>query len=929
VKNLMMLCLLLPLGERAFSQHWQQQADYFIDVQLNDSAKTLDGFARIRYTNASPDTLRFLWFHLWPNAYKHDRTAFSDQLLANGNTRFYFSGPGEKGYINRLHFKAGGQTARTEDHPEHIDILKVFLPEPLAPGDSVTLTTPFHVKLPFNVSRGGYWGRSFQVSQWYPKVAVYDQKGWHPLPYLDQGEFYGNFGNYEVQITLPSGYVVAATGALQDSSEQEWLRTRPLPQPLRKTAKPVVQQRESGMKTLRFRQAGVHDFAWFANERFIVKQDTCALPSGRVVKVASYYTPEEAGRWGKSLDYAKEALRFYSSQVGDYPYNTLSIVQGPPSFSGGMEYPTITLVAPIEEERELEATIVHEVGHNWFYGVLASNEREHPWMDEGLNTFYERKYLQAKYRKQPQTEELFFRTKADRKRDQPILTPSAEFSPANYGLVAYYKTAEWMALLEEKLGEARFRLLMQDYYRQWSFRHPQPADFLQLVGTALGSDSTRYIALLQKKGTLPKEGGPAFSVVSPFKKGSIDNYLRRPAKNILFLSPAIGFNSYDKLLVGAIVSNYKLPPSRFQYLLVPMLGTGSGELTGLGRLSYTLSSEGLVRKTDFFLAAARFSMNDFRDTAGKRLLMQFAKLAPGFRLTLREPHPRSTLTRYLQWKTFLISEESLRIRPDTLINGGDTALLTQYATPSAQRYLNQLRLVVENHRALYPYSVQLQVEQSTDFLRPALTANYYFNYPKEGGLQVRFFAGAFIYLNGKDLSKQFANDRYHLNLTGANGYEDYTYSDYFIGRNRFEGFASQQLMIRDGGFKVRTDLLASKVGKTDEWLMALNLNTSVPQHLNPLSVLPVKIPLRIFADLGTYADSWKAGATGDRFLYDIGLHLPLFRESLNIYIPLLYSKVYGDYFKSTLGNNRFFKTISFNINLFNRDLQALNREIEF
>ena len=167
----------------SFSQYWQQKVDYTIDVTLNDKEKTLDAFEKIVYTNNSPDTLRFIWFHLWPNAYKNDKTAFSDQALELGNTEFYFSDKEQKGYINRLDFKADGITAKTEDHPQHIDIIKLVLPKPLAPGQQTVITIPFHEKLPFNFSRGGYDGESFQITQWYPKPAVYDKDGWHPMPF--------------------------------------------------------------------------------------------------------------------------------------------------------------------------------------------------------------------------------------------------------------------------------------------------------------------------------------------------------------------------------------------------------------------------------------------------------------------------------------------------------------------------------------------------------------------------------------------------------------------------------------------------------------------------------------------------------------------------------------------------------------------------
>ncbi|MGZ3837526.1 MAG: M1 family metallopeptidase [Flavisolibacter sp.] len=937
------LFILLASPKTGFSQYWQQAVNYTIDVSLDDRQKVLDGFEKIQYRNNAPDTLAFLWFHIWPNAYKNDRTAFSDQSLENGNTKFYFSSPEERGYINRLDFKVDGITAKTEDHPQYIDVIRVLLPKPLAPGQTITITTPFHVKLPFNFSRSGFDGQSFQITQWYPKPAVYDKNGWHPLPYLDQGEFYSEFGNYDVHITLPRSYVVAATGVLQDQEERNWLKTRAAPaaplmkkavpapgkrsgqHPLTKAATPPAEER----KTLHFLQDSVHDFAWFADRNFIVNQDSCRLPSGRVVEVATYYTPTEAPTWKNSLLFAKDAIRFYSREVGEYPYATCTAVQGPQSFGGGMEYPTITIISPTESEKELDITMAHEIGHNWFYGILASNERVHPWMDEGINSFYENKYTLLKYGRPSQEEEIFFQTMALRKKDQPIETPAAQFSPENYELVAYHKTAEWMRYLEERLGPEHFRQTMQQYYLQWRFKHPQPEDFKAVVTQQAGTDVSDVFALLNQKGILPGRAYTGFSVVSPFKKHSFSQYVKNPTKQALLLSPAIGVNAYDKLMVGGLLTNYKLPPNPFQFLLVPLYATGSHQFTGLGKLNYTLSSAGPIRKTDVFINASRFSMDEFNDTLGNHLKMQFSKIVPGVKFTFRQKDPRSTTTQYLQWKTYFIREESFRSSYDSLFNGPDTTIFTHYATPAASRYLNQVQWVLENDRALYPFDFTVQLEQAKDFLRPVITGDYFFNYPKAGGLQLRFFAGKFIYLNGKTITKQFDNDRYFLNMTGPKGYEDYTYSDYFLGRNKFEGLENQQIMIRDGGFKVRTDLLSDKIGKTDDWLMAVNLASTLPDKINPLSVLPVKIPLRVFLDVGTYAAPWKKNADADRFLFDAGFYIPLFRESLNIYIPLFYNKVYGDYFKSTLTGSRFLKTISFSINLYNRDLRQLNREIEF
>ena len=199
------------------------------------------------------------------------------------------------------------------------------------------------------------------------------------------------------------------------------------------------------------------------------------------------------------MQLCKDAIHFYSDHVGEYPYNVASAVQGPPSFGGGMEYPTITSISPVESERELDITIAHELGHNWFYGILGSNERNHPWMDEGINTFYENKYYSSKYGQRQQLERILFETAAIVKKDQPIETTSEKFSEINYELVAYNKTSEWMRYLEQQLGSESFNKAMREYYRQWQFKHPQPEDFKKTIEQSTGKDLDTIFALLKTR----------------------------------------------------------------------------------------------------------------------------------------------------------------------------------------------------------------------------------------------------------------------------------------------------------------------------------------------------------------------------------------------------------------------------------------------
>ena len=943
-KFIFLLLLAFGLQFTAYSQYWQQQVNYTIDVSLNDKEHTLDGFEKIEYINNSPDTLKFIWFHLWPNAYKNDKTAFSDQLLENGNTKFYFSDKDQKGYINKLDFKVNNLTAKVEDHPQHIDIIKIILPNPLLSGQRITITTPFHVKLPYNFSRGGHDGQTYQATQWYPKPAVYDKNGWHPMPYLDQGEFYSEFGSFDVSITVPQNYVVAATGDLQSPEEKEWLKTRSSYtwEPIKvkekttggqfKTSYQLFPESASTSKTLKYKQNNVHDFAWFADKRFIVSYDTCRLSSGKIIDVFTYYTPAHKEKWNKSISYSKNAIHHYSNLVGEYPYNVVSVVQGPESFGGGMEYPTITIISPGEDAKNLDNTITHEIGHNWFYGILASNERTHPWMDEGLNSYYDAKYNKLKYGEKTKLEQLIFETKAVSKTDQPIETSSEKFSRINYGLTAYYKTAAWMQYLEAQLGTEVFNKAMQEYYSRWQFKHPQPEDFKKSIEESTGKKLDSIFAYISKKGVLPNQQRQGSTTAFIFDIKKLDKYSKQPKKDLYLLGPAIGVNSYDKIMLGGFVTNMKFPPLKFQFLFAPMYATGSKNITGLGLAYYSLYPNGLFQKIETGISGSTFTADQFTDEDGNKTFMVFQKIVPGIKFTLKEKNPRSSFNRYIQFKTFLLGEDALRFYRDTVITlpGPDTTITNKYRTIRENTTLNQLQLVIENNRVLYPYRGELKIEQGKDFLRTAFTGKYFFNYSKKGGLDVRLFAGKFFYTGSKTFTKQFATDRYHLNMTGANGYEDYTYSDYFIGRNKFEGFASQQIMVRDGGFKVRTDLLADKVGRTDDWLVAANFSTTIPDNINPLNLLPFKIPLKLFFDIGTFAEAWKPEAETDRFLFDIGLHIPFFKETINIYIPLVYSEVYKSYIQSTIAKkNRLLKTISFSIDISNFNFRKIDRNLDF
>lgn len=510
---------------QGFSQstYFQQEVNTSIEVTLDDSKHFLNAFEKIEYINNSPDVLNNIILHIWPNAYKNNFSAMANQLDEDGEIEFHFADAEDRGYIDSLDFKFNGKNISYEYYDGNNDIIEFKLTEGLKPGDTLIIETPFRVKIPKGIySRLGHIGESYQITQWFPKPAVYDQNGWHPLPYLSQGEFYSEYGAYDVKITLPKNYVVGATGDMIDGEEElafleknaeetlEMIEKNTVPR--NKLGYPIVNEipSDSEFKTLHFHQENVHDFAWFADKRYHVLKGEVTLPhSGRKVTTWAMFTNNEFDLWAKSIEYLNDATYYYSLWTGDYPYNHVTAVDGSISAGGGMEYPNITVIGESYTDLALEQVIVHEVGHNWFYGILGSNERVNAWMDEGLNTFMENRYTENKY---PDSKmdfgvptkilkimglenfgprgiyDLGYIYNARRNYDQPIQTNSEDFTPMNYGAIVYGKTGIGFDYLLAYLGDSLYDECMHAYFDKWKFKHPQPNDVRKVFEDVSGKD---------------------------------------------------------------------------------------------------------------------------------------------------------------------------------------------------------------------------------------------------------------------------------------------------------------------------------------------------------------------------------------------------------------------------------------------------------
>jgi hypothetical protein len=914
--------------------YWQQEVNYSIEVRLNTVDNSLDGFVKLQYINHSPDTLRFIWIQLGPNAYKNDKTAFSDQLLENGRTDFYFSDPDQKGYINHLDFRVNGSMAETLDHPEYIEIIKLILPHALAPKDSILISTPFHEKLPFAFSGYGYNGHFYQISSWYPKPAVYDQDGWHPIPLLNQGGHYSEFGNFDVHISVPGNYAVASSGELQDAGEKIWVES--LTEVSKNLVKAAVKHRWGSPlpkptadslftnKTLRYTKMHSDEFTWFASDHFLVQHDTIGLASGRIIDAYCFYTDGGTAKWKTGLDYLKRVVRYYSASMVEFPNPCVTIVESGQDKYGDLQYPAIPVVADKPDNLAFDIRIAHSLGLYWTQEIVSPNGRRNPWMTLGMSAYYDNRYAlfaqtldgsgrpssaHQQEKKQPaaigiqELNPIIIDELAKQKLDQPICTSADEFSRINYHFIAFAKSGLWIKALEDSLGTTLFDSCMHVYFQNWQDKHPGPQDFKSIIDGIAGHKTNPLFERLDETGLLDTLKGP--KKIQPTFLFSTHHTDRI---NYIGIGPAAGYNLYDQLMIGLVIHNYNLPSNNFQFLLTPLYALGSHQFNGIGKVSYSWYPDHFLRKLETGLGVARFSTLSGTDSNGHNIVGGFEKLVPFIRLTIKNRSPRATIEKWIELKTYGIAEKGFSY----VVKSTDS--LKSFPSPQkyVTRYLNQLTLHIEDYRVLYPYDVQFQVEQAREFYRLNLSAHYFFNYSDGGGMSVRFFAAKFGYLGERTLEEEFNTAAYQPKLTASRGYlgEDYTYSNYFLGRSEFTGFASQQIMMKDGGLKIRTDLFQDLQGRSDNWIAALNFNSTLPSKL-----LPAVIPLKIFADVGTYAGAWGDNPLTSKFLYVGGLQLSFFKGLLNIYAPIVYSSDFSNSLKTVPEENTFWKKISFSIDI--------------
>lgn len=472
--------------------YWQQRVDYRIDVALDPSTRTVSGSEQVTYHNQSPEALDFLWVHLEQNILRKDSIG---TLTGGGDAVGGPSEPSDGVQLTRV--ASGGLDL---PYVVYDTMMRIDLPAPIAPGQRYEFGIDWSFQVPERVFRrygtmkvkhGTIW----EIAQWFPAVAVFDDvHGWNTLPYLGTGEFYTNFGNYELNITAPRDHLVVATGVLQNpdqvftpvqrerlaaaqqSRETVMIRTQD------EVTDPSSRPSGDGPLTWRFRAENVRTVAFASSEAFLL--DACT--TGKTL-VQSAYSEDSLPVWGKSTQMLATAIEGYNRQWFEYPYPAATNVAG---IEGGMEYPMIIFCSGRNRrsEQSLYGVTTHEIGHNWFPMVVNTDERRHAWMDEGFNTFIN-KYSTREWfpdARAPRPANFAMMMKAP---GVPIMTQADRFNGMQLGILAYEKPGWGLYILREYiLGHERFDAAFRAYIKRWAFKSPQPADFFRTMENVAGMD---------------------------------------------------------------------------------------------------------------------------------------------------------------------------------------------------------------------------------------------------------------------------------------------------------------------------------------------------------------------------------------------------------------------------------------------------------
>jgi len=463
-------------------EYWQQHVDYTMDVKMDVNTFNYEGTQKLIYTNNSPDNLERVFYHLFYNAFQPgSEMDVRSMTIADADTRV-----GDRisklqkedfGFLNVVSLT---QNKIPLKYTTSGTMLEVQLNEPIKSGESAIFEMRFEGQVPPVIRRAGknsQEGVALSMAQWYPKMAEYDFEGWHADPYIGR-EFHGVWGDFDVKLTLDKNYTVGGTGYLQNPNEiGHGYGTKET-------------KNDSDLLTWHFVAPNVHDFTWAADPNFV--HDTLQVPDGPMLHFLYKKSLKRKykKRWKDLQIPASEIMQYYSKNVGKYPYDQYSVIQGG---DGGMEYGMCTLITGERTFESLLGVTAHEIGHTWFQFLMASNESKHPWLDEGFAeytcTLIENSILGVETSEPMKRHFNRYFELALSGKEQPMSTHADRFAyNKSYSISTYSKGALVLAQLRYIIGEENFGESLKKYYNDWAFKHPTPNDFMRCAEKTSGME---------------------------------------------------------------------------------------------------------------------------------------------------------------------------------------------------------------------------------------------------------------------------------------------------------------------------------------------------------------------------------------------------------------------------------------------------------
>lgn len=913
-KTILGLCLILLLNFDIEAQRPQ----YKIHATLDTSAHILSGSIEIVYTNKSTVPLTALGLHLWPNAYSRKNTALVKQTLLMGSLDLYRAEADEMGGITGFDFTADGKAIILQVDTQQIDIGWLVLDKPLEPNATILLSTPFTVKVPASFSRLGRTGVAYQMTQWYPHLAVLDDKGWHTMPYLDNGEYFNDFADYEVSLTLPLGYSVATTGTMTSKTDQE-----------RATV-------------WTFNAQNVIDFAWFASPTFRHEKTFVDVGRDEPIEVNVFTEPSDSVLWNRASAYAVRALQFFSEWLGPYPYPQMTVVSSPLAAGGGMEYPMVAQIGLVYDTTYLDIIIAHEIGHTWLYGILANDERTYPWLDEGLTSFLEKQYT-SQY--QPTYTENYipgvFRTSASmddvdelvhRMRGSHTLHPPQanpqEQDNNQYFLSAYHLPALGLSMMKNMLGDEMMKAMFRRYYADHKFTHVTPEDLQTSFQRACDCDltwffedwihhahevdyrlekfsaKTKEITIVNHgKSEIPvritsyKDDKPVFDrwisgftgqkiihlddradkvllqegflVANKELTSSVRPYSWIPriglfpkiesyASPTIGITPVIGRNLADGFMAGVALTSGLFPQQHFKFFIAPMYGFESKKLRGHATMRYVNDLKGGL--FDKYLLS--FAVDEFGYNLDTHYLFRdhFLKWEPTMALRVKPNKDHSHIIQWLKYRYVHI---------DQFYGRGINYEAKIYTDEHRAYGIHELGWQMRSDFILRPFETQANIQTGKGFVRLNVTHKQHFpGKTTHLGTWIRGYGGWLPVFDETDASVIFT-------INGQSSYSffsrDYMYDQWLGGRNAESGIFSHQVFEKDAHLKT-----LSNAGLGDQWMVGAGVS-----HAYPLRFL------HVYMDAALYPS---AVTEKVQLSYSGGIAIVLLKDVFEIYIPLLESK---------------------------------------